>query len=155
MHLIKNVVSHKKKKKRLRANGAMEKTILSTYYHEGKRFDVSADHVSLALKMAATALEYPILKGIPIARINTDSLRSGGANALALAGYSDMQIQKMGCWRGATFKEYIRNELACFSTGISRDIQKILDSLMLQAMRSVTLRTSASTRNTQLLSPWR
>ena len=103
----------------LRANGATEKTILSAYYHEGKRFDVSADHVSVALKMAATALEYPILKGIPIDRINTHSLRSGGANALALAGYSDMQIQKMGRWRGATFKEYIRNELACFSTGMS------------------------------------
>ncbi len=60
-----------------------------------------------ALKLAATALEYPILKGIPIERINTHSLQSGGANALALASYSDTQIQKMGRWRGATFKEYL------------------------------------------------
>ena len=56
--------------------------------------------------MAAEALEYPKIKGIPIEWVNTHSLRSGGANALALAGYLDTQIQKMGRWRGATFKEY-------------------------------------------------
>ncbi len=31
-----------------------------------------------------------------------------------------MQIQKMGCWRGATFKEYIREELANYSDGMSK-----------------------------------
>jgi hypothetical protein len=30
-----------------------------------------------------------------------------------------MQIQKMGRWNGTTFKEYIREELACFSTEMS------------------------------------
>ncbi len=109
----------------LRANGAMEKTILSAYYHEGKRFDVSANHVSLALKMAATALEYPILKGIPIDCINTHSLCSGRANALALAGISDMQIQKMGRWRGATFKEYVRNESHVFLRACLETCKKI------------------------------
>ena len=108
----------------LRHHGANKKTILSAYFYGGKRFDVTADHISLALKAAATSLEYPILKGIPIERINTHSLRSGGANALALAGYSDTQIQKMGRWRGATFKEYVRNELACFSTGMSTDMKQ-------------------------------
>ncbi len=83
-----------------------------------------AEHISAALKQAARALEYPILKGIPIKQINTHSLRSGGANALALSEYSDTQIQKMGRWRGATFKEYVRNELACISTGMSRDMKK-------------------------------
>ena len=51
------------------------------------------------------------------------SLRSGGADALALAGYSNMQIQKMGCWRGATFKEYIREELACYARGMAQDMK--------------------------------
>ena len=83
----------------LRKNGANKKTILSAYFYGSKRLDVTADHISAALKLAVTALEYPILKGIPIDRINTHSLRSGGANALALAGYSDTpQIQKMGRW---------------------------------------------------------
>jgi hypothetical protein len=74
--------------------------------------------------MAAEALEYPTIKGIPIERVNFHSLRSGGANALALAGYSDTQIQKMGRWRGATFKEYVRNELACLLSGMSRDMKQ-------------------------------
>jgi hypothetical protein len=30
----------------------------------------------------------------------------------------------MGRWRGATFKEYVRNELACFSTNMSKDMKQ-------------------------------
>jgi hypothetical protein len=29
----------------------------------------------------------------------------------------------MGRWRGATFKKYVRNELACFSSGMSCDMK--------------------------------
>jgi hypothetical protein len=105
-------------------HGATKKTILSAYYYGGKRFNVTANHISAALKLAASALEYLIQKGIPIDRINTHSLQSGGANALALAGYSNTQIQKMGWWRGVTFKVYVRNELACFSTGMSKDMKQ-------------------------------
>jgi hypothetical protein len=106
----------------LMAHGASMKTILSAYYHGGEQCDVASDHISIAIKMVATSLEYQILKGIPIDRINTHSPQGEGANALALAGYSDTQIQKMGWWRGATFKEYVRNELACCSSEMSRDI---------------------------------
>jgi len=67
---------------------------------------------------------HPTIKGIPIERVNTHSLRSGGANALALAGYSDTQIQKMERWHGATFTEYVRNKLACFSSGMARDMKQ-------------------------------
>ncbi len=83
-----------------------------------------AEHISRALKHTAMELKYPTTKGIPIERINTHSLRSGGANALALAGYLDTKIQKMGRWRGATFKEYIREELACYAQGMSRDMKR-------------------------------
>jgi hypothetical protein len=55
----------------------------------GTRTDVTAKHISRALKLATTELQYPTNKGIPITRINTHSLCSGGSNALALAGYSD------------------------------------------------------------------
>ena len=85
---------------------------------------MTAEHVSKALKLAATELQYPTNKGIPISRINTHSLRSGGANALSLSGYSDTQIQKMGRWRGATFKEYIREELVCYAHNMSRDMKQ-------------------------------
>jgi hypothetical protein len=110
----------------LRKNGATKKTIISAYFNEGRRYDVTLGHVSSALKLAAGALEYPTTKGIPIERVNTHSLRSGGTNAWALAGYSDTQIQKMGRWRRATFKEYARNELTCFSSGMSWDMKQII-----------------------------
>ena len=72
-----------------------------------------------ALEFSTTALNYTSLKDIPIDRVDTNSLRSGGANSLSLAGYSDRYIQKMGRWRGETFKEYIREELYCFAEGMS------------------------------------
>jgi hypothetical protein len=78
------------------------------------------------LKLAATFLDYPTTKGIPINCTDTNSLRSGGANVLLLAGYSDTQIPKMGRWHGATFKQYIQEELACFLEGISRSMNQKL-----------------------------
>ena len=96
----------------LRDNGADTKSFLLAYYDDkGQRGDITNKDVSKALKVVATVLEYHTAKGIPIDRIDTHSLRSGGANALSLSGFSDTQIQKMGLWRGATFKEYIREEL--------------------------------------------
>jgi hypothetical protein len=74
--------------------------------------------------MAATLLKYPATWGIPIDWINTHSLQSGGANALALSDYSNTQIQKMGRWKGATFKEYIREELACYSVGMTTNMKR-------------------------------
>ena len=72
--------------------------MLSAFFHLGLgvRYDVSGDDISKGLKLAAQILQYPTTRGIPIERIDTHSLRSGGANALALSGYSDTQIQKMG-----------------------------------------------------------
>ncbi len=74
--------------------------------------------------MAATLLQYPATQGILIDQIDTHSLRSGGANSLALLGYSDTQIQKMGRWKGAIFKEYIQEELACYSTGMTKSMKR-------------------------------
>jgi hypothetical protein len=103
----------------LLTNGGRPKTYLSTYFEEGLEYNVTAEHIFKGLKMAVAALDYPLLKGIPIKRIDTHSLCSGGANALALSGYSNIQIQKMGRWKGEKFKENVREELACFSTGMS------------------------------------
>jgi len=72
-------------------NGATKTTIIAAYFNMGRRYDVTSGHISSALKMAAEALEYPTIKGILIEWVNTHLLRSGGANALALTGYSDTQ----------------------------------------------------------------
>ena len=108
----------------LRRNTNDTKEVLSAYWNaESVRYAVSSEHITRSLKLAATSLDYPAKKGIPLHRINTHSLRSGGANALSLSGYSDTEIQKMGRWRGATFKEYIREELACFSKNMSQSMK--------------------------------
>jgi hypothetical protein len=99
------------------------KLTLSSYYSKRQRHDVTDKHMRFALKLAASALGYPA-RGFPIDRIDTHSLRSGGANALSLTGYSDTQIQKMGRWKGATFKEYIREELHVFSEGMSKSMKQ-------------------------------
>jgi hypothetical protein len=87
-------------------------------------YNVTGENISAAVKRAAAALSYPTYNGIPIDRVDTHLLRIGGACALALSGYSDMQIQKMGDWRGETFKEYVREELHCFLDGMVKDMKQ-------------------------------
>jgi hypothetical protein len=100
-------------------------TPLSTVWDEkGKKTYVTDKIIRQGLKMAATVLEYQESRGIPIERIDTHSLRIGGANALHLAGYSDQEIQKMGRWRSDTFKEYVCEQLSNFSEGMSRSMSK-------------------------------
>jgi hypothetical protein len=84
-------------------NGVRRKTYLSNYFEQGTKYNVTADHI----KMAAAALNYPSLRGTPINRIDMHSLCSGGANALALSGYSNMQIKKWVGGRG----QRLRNTL--------------------------------------------
>jgi hypothetical protein len=109
----------------LRHHGATPKTYLLVYYPNSKRgSDITNKGITIALKRAASVPDYPIAKGIPIDQIDTHSLRSGGANALSLAGFLDTQIQKMGRWRGATLKEYVREELASFSEGMSTKMKQ-------------------------------
>jgi len=98
-------------------------TNLSAFWTHGKRSDVTDVHIRQSLKWAAEQLKYPE-RGIPIERIDTHSLRAGGANALHLCGYEDREIQKMGRWRGETFKEYISDCLRGFSEGMSKDMRK-------------------------------
>ena len=97
---------------------------LSTYFVDGTRCHVTQEDMSKHLKMAATMLNYPTVKNIPVDRIDTHSLRGGGANALSLSGYSDREIMKMGRWRSATFMEYIREDLSRFSEGMSRNMKQ-------------------------------
>jgi hypothetical protein len=103
-------------------------TPLGTFWDDdGVCHQVTDKDVRSALKWAATVLEYPETRGIPIERVDTHSLRGGGANALSLNGYSDTEIQKLGRWKGESFKEYIREELASFSKGMSKAMKKVLN----------------------------
>ena len=100
-------------------------TLLSSYWEGDTKADVTDNDIRGALKWAAERLHYPTERGIPIELVDTHSLRVGGACALALAGYSETEIQKMGRWRGATFKEYIREQLEGYSKGMSKAMKKV------------------------------
>ena len=54
-----------------------KKTYFSEYWVDGNKEYLNAENISVALKFATTALNYPYLKGIPIDRVETHSLRSG------------------------------------------------------------------------------
>ena len=108
----------------IRNNTTNWRTTISAIFNKSVRHDVTDKDIRSSIKYAAEMLQYPELKGIPVERVDTHSLRSGGANALSLSGYSDREIQKMGRWRSATFKEYIREELACFSKGMSKNMKR-------------------------------
>ena len=97
------------------------------------------------LKAAATALEYPSTRGIPIDWVDTHSLRGGGANALSLNGYSDTQIQKLGRWWGATFKEYIRNKLHSFVSGMSKAMKKLFGYMVVSGGSVTEMRDDLET----------
>ncbi len=73
-------------------NGGDTKSLLSPFYEDGTWYDVTREDISKVFKMAATLLHYPTTRGIPIKRIDTHSLCSGGANVLALSDYSDTLI---------------------------------------------------------------
>ena len=87
---------------------------------------VTGEMVSYAVKYAAAALDYPG-RGIPLKRVDTHSLRSGGACALSLSGFKPHQIMKMGRWapKSTAFMEYIQQQLSTFSVGMSTKMSKI------------------------------
>ena len=62
--------------------------------------------MSASLKKLSTALNYLYLKGIPVDRVYTHSLRGGGANALSLAVYSDGDMNKRGDVEGKPLKSW-------------------------------------------------
>ena len=67
-----------------------KKTYLSEYWVGGRQKYLTAENMSASLKFATITLNCPSLKSIPIDRVDTHSLRSGGANALSITGYSDI-----------------------------------------------------------------
>ena len=107
---------------------------LSAFKNEkGEIQQVIPGDITKMLKAAAKEKEYPELRGCPLERIDTHSLRSGGANALSLAGYEEFQIQKMGRWNSRTFKEYISDQLSNFSEGMSEAMSKTFNFVNIAA----------------------
>jgi len=63
-------------------------------------------------------------QGIDPDIIGNHSLRSGGAMALKLAGFSDSEIQKFGRWKSATWMMYMHNQIAYLSKGVAKAMKQ-------------------------------
>ena len=109
----------------IRKHAKDPQAFLSAYFESpGTKLDVNDNDIRQALKVAAVAKDYESFRGIPTSRIDTHSLRAGGANALHLSGYSDREIMKMGRWRSATFMEYISEQLDSFTKGMYTNMRR-------------------------------
>ena len=57
--------------------------------------------------------------------IGLHSIRAGGAMAMFLSGISEIIIQHVGRWSSFAFIEYIREQVECFTAGVSQTIVAI------------------------------
>lgn len=106
--------------------GRREEAFLCSYWDDVGRGDITDGAIRYAIKHAARVLDYPA-RGIPIKRVDTHSLRSGGACALKLAGYGETEIKKMGRWapESQAFLEYIQQQLSTFSAGMASAMSRV------------------------------
>ena len=93
----------------IRKNTKNMNVFLCSYWDGVGSGHVTDNNIRYAVNFAAKALDYPE-RGIPLDCINTHLLQSGGACALALAGFKDKEIMKMGRWAPKlhAFMEYIQ-----------------------------------------------
>ena len=100
--------------------------LLCAFWDEIGRGDVTDGMVRFSVKYAATGLDYSA-RGIPIDRIDTQSLQSGEACALSIAGFKPHEIMKMGRWAPNRLSSmtYIQQQLATFFTGMLTEMSKI------------------------------
>jgi len=110
----------------IRKHSKTGNAFLGSYWDDIGLGSVTDNQIRFAVKFAAKALNYED-RGMPIERMDTHSLRSGGACALHLAGYKDTAIQKMGRWapKSTSFLEYIQQQLSSFSAGMAANMSKI------------------------------
>ena len=72
--------------------------------------------------------------GIDADLVGAHSLRAGGAMALKLNGANDTTIMKMGRWSGLTFLQYIHNQIAHLSVGLSSKMSTTIDFINIAAI---------------------
>jgi hypothetical protein len=98
-------------------------TPLSAYFSRGQLRHVLASHINTAVKEAARALNLHLC-GFSADLVSSHSLRAGGAMAMKLNGEDRDTIRKQGRWSSDTFLMYIHEQIAAFSSGISKRMSR-------------------------------
>ena len=110
----------------MRTHDKSGKALICAYWDDVGYGNVSESQISFAVKLAAMAFKHPD-RGIPIDRVDTHSLRAGGACALKLSGHDEIEIRKMGRWapKSLALLEYIQQQLSTFSSGMATKMSSI------------------------------
>jgi hypothetical protein len=106
--------------KHITAHTSNPNTIISTYFESPTKSGkvMRATEINSALKAAVLRLDMK-KHGFEAAQISSHSLRAGGAMALHLNKVPTHTIRKMGRWSSDTFLDYIHEQIAVFSAGLS------------------------------------
>lgn len=99
-------------------HGGSDDTPICNYFENGKWHDVTQRQMLRRVRRAVRKLKLEV-QGIDVDIIGNHSLRSGGAMALKLAGFSDTEIMKFGRWKSTTWTMYIHNQIAHLSKGVA------------------------------------
>lgn len=102
-----------------RLRGHPDDTELGTTFHGTRRSRVTDTNVRDMVRLGARNDNLEAA-GYDLTRIGTHSLRAGGAVRLAVAGYADTTIKKLGRWSGETFLKYIQPHIAPITAGCAR-----------------------------------
>ena len=104
------------------SNGGSSRNCICDYFEQSIGWrDVQPAEIRSALHQAVIDLDLKS-SGIDISLISLHSFRAGGAMALKLNGHNDTTIMKFGRWKSLTFLQYIHNQIAHISAGVSKSM---------------------------------
>ena len=132
--------------KHILAHTTNQDTIIGTFFTptdpEGK--SITASKMNKAVKYAVTFLNLD-KKGLVPDQVGSHSLRAGGAMAMHLNKVDHNTIKKMGRWSSDTFLMYIHEQIAAFSSGISKQMSNpiVFQNVAFQPARVPTLSPAA------------
>ena len=106
--------------------GGTEENLICDYFINNELHSVQSEDIITMVRESAKDLKLQEV-AIDPDLLGSHSLRAGGAMSLKLHGFDDTTIMKMGRWSGLTFLQYIHNQIAHISTGLSDQMNTTLE----------------------------
>jgi hypothetical protein len=122
-HRIHHILSH----------GGTSNNLICDVWEGSMWTQITSRQMSNSLRQAVKKLDLHN-NGIDADLVGPHSLRAGGAMALKLTGTDDTTIMKMGRWSGLTFLQYIHNQIAHISCGLSSKMSTKIDFINIAAI---------------------
>ena len=98
---------------------ATKETTVCSFGERGIVTEITGEVSRTRLKVIVNLIGEPTL-GFNEDAVGLHSIRAGGAMAMFLSGTSEIIIQRVGRWSSFAFLEYIREQVDCFTLGVSQ-----------------------------------